>query len=89
MKRTYEVFEYDVWGNEHEGYDVNNRMRSGCEVTLDEDATDAQIIKALKDCGFLRKGLHTKSFDIEGEMDYTLYVTRARDMYPVCELVAE
>lgn len=84
--RKYEIFDYDVWGNAKEGYDVNDCRGTGEIITLKEDDSDAKIIKKLRDCGFLKKGVHARSFDVEGEMDYVLYITSSKDMYPVCEL---
>jgi hypothetical protein len=43
----YDLILYDVWGNEKDGWDVNDGFRCGVSVTLPEDATDAQVIAAI------------------------------------------
>ncbi len=80
----FKVWEYDVWGNEEDGYSVNNRFETDITLCVSEDATDEDIIKALKTTGFLKKGLHYDKFAIEGENDYTLYIDH--EGCPVCEL---
>ena len=86
----YEIIEYDVWGNKVDGYEVNNAFRTGnmVEIDIDNDS-DKTIIKKLKDAGYLAKGLHTTSFEIDGD-EYGLYVNCVKQefngFYPVCEL---
>lgn len=81
----FKVWSYDVWGNEEEGYIVNDRSETDITLCISEDASDRDIIKALKTTGFLKKGLHYDKFIIDGENDYTLYIDYG-DHYPVCEL---
>lgn len=71
--KTYRLYDYDVWGNEKEGYTVNDCFRSCQTIDLDESWDDARIIKALKHAGIIKKGIRAKSIRIDGEMDYTLY----------------
>lgn len=82
---TYKLYAYDVWGNEKEGYEVNNVYSAlvgtnlfdavSVEVELPPDASDRDIIKSIKDSGWLNKKLHYKSFEVEGDFDYTLYLS--------------
>jgi hypothetical protein len=69
----YQLYTYDVWGNEKDGYEVNNIFSTNAIYELDENMTDKEIVKALKDQGLIKKGIHTSSIEIDGEMDYTLY----------------
>jgi len=82
MTRTYKIIDYDVWGNNKDGYEVNAAHYTGCEVTFDDSATNRQIVTALKACGYLRKGLHWRSLKIDGELagetNFTLYVNDIR-----------
>ena len=93
VNTTWEVNTYDVWGNAHDGFDVNDRYRHG-EVTLRlkiqvnnvgaasefESAypSDSQIRQAL--------GLGRYRIDTDGD-DLAIYVNRASNGYPEGELI--
>ena len=41
----YEIFDYDVWGNEEDGYDVNDVMPTG--IIIYTDTSKSSICKKL------------------------------------------
>lgn len=41
----YEIFDYDVWGNEEDGYDVNDVMPTG--IIIFTDTSKSSICKKL------------------------------------------
>lgn len=86
MSKTfkYELYSYDVWGNEEEGYSVNDTFKRGI-IELEND-DDGEIIRELKSMGFLASSAETINFEIEGESDYTIYINGKNDNYPYCEL---
>lgn len=85
--RTYDVHTYDVWGNARDGYSVNDRYMRQAKIELPDEVDDKAIIRALKSAGIVRANCRISSFDIEGERDYTLYITHGPSGgYPVCEL---
>lgn len=43
--KKYEIFDYDVWGNEEDGYDVNDVMPTG--IIIYTDTSKASICKKL------------------------------------------
>ena len=81
--KTYTLWTYDVWGNAEEGYDVNDRSCLDREFAIPtthevfnvgtpqefatDEPTDAQIIKALKDAGYLKKSVQSRRLTIDGE----------------------
>jgi hypothetical protein len=85
MKHTYRLISFDVWGNENDGWDVNDAHYTGINIELDEDCTDKDIVKALKKCGYLKKTLKTKSVRFDGD-DYCIYFSDARNSKPEGEL---
>lgn len=98
-KFKFQVYDYDVWENSRDGFEVNNiypalignNLFNSKEVfiTLAENCTNKDIIKALKKSGWLKKTLKDKCFIIEGDFDYGLYIsydTTNLPYYPVCEL---
>lgn len=48
MTNTYTLINYfDVWGNEVDGYEVNNQCVEATDVIIADDATDQDIINYL------------------------------------------
>jgi hypothetical protein len=101
-KVPYEIISLDVWGNAKDGFTVNNAFRTGrtVEVTAVEhvynentpqefihfSVSNAHIIRALKREGYIKRNIHHKSIEIDGEQDYTLYVNDARNGCPELQL---
>lgn len=89
---TYRVWTYDVWGNLYDGFTVNNRFKQGT-IDFDPEAKDADIIRTLKQAGYINPQCHYNSFEIDGEPDYTLYINYTAQSvggyYPLLELENE
>lgn len=68
----FEVITLDVWGNEKEGYEVNNAFTSGQSFIVPENATDKLILKHVKALGYLNKKTKFSSLVVHGEND--LYI---------------
>ena len=85
----YQLWTYDVWGNKKDGFDVNNRFKEGI-VEIPEDATNREFLKIVRKAISIKRGYHHADFDIDGEPEYTLYVTYTGTSlggwYPVCEM---
>jgi hypothetical protein len=86
----FSIYDYDIVGNKIDGYEVNNVYQTEFKVKLKKNYNKKQIIQKLKKCGYLKKGLHSENFYIDGEFDYTFYLTytgrNADGFLPVCEL---
>ena len=82
----YEVVSLDVWGNRRDGYEVNDAYSTGVYININEDTSDADIIKLLKAAGFLKKTCKNKSFSVNGEFGYSLHITHEPTDYPVYDL---
>lgn len=81
----YTVHPLDVWGNPEDGYTVNNVYPSTGIITLDDNATDADIMRLLVDKFMMRKnGWDYGLVDVVGED--TLYIDY--DGEPLFELRA-
>ncbi len=99
--KSYELWSYDVIGNAKDGYEVNDRScfsrdcqinttkaeyNKGTEQEFTENApSDSQILSALQSIGFLNNKVQVSDLDIDGD-DKNLYITEAKDSYPLCEL---
>jgi len=87
MKKVYKIYDYDLWRDEY-GYYVNNVFGTDFTVALNDNATDLEIIRMLKDKGFINKYIRNKSLNISGD-EYCIYVeycTQKTGLMPVCEL---
>lgn len=83
--RAYELRTYDVWGNEDEGYEVNNTFAAG-RIYLPESFTDEELFSAI---GAETTGENAVEVDGGISDDEHIYVIRERDAYPVCEVTRD
>ena len=90
FRMDYKVLGYDVWGNEEDGYEVNDLYPTPFSISVTENMRDDTIVTRLVEVGFLdKKALEPKElkdFVIEGEHGYYLYLYQEYNRYPVCEL---
>jgi hypothetical protein len=67
---NYQVWGLDVWGNEEDGFTVNNRYRAG-KIRVPEKWTERHFIKALIEAGLFKRGVTTKDVSfVWGDEDY-------------------
>jgi hypothetical protein len=83
---VYDVHPLDVWGNRKEGFEVNDVYPSQGTVTLHEDMTHDEIVRALKREGFIDRHVRTARVGIDGEIGYTLYLRDEKLSKPAYEL---
>jgi len=60
--KSWIVYSLDVWGNEEDGFNVNDRCQVGTVETSD-DAPDAEVWCALIEAGIARGTISQASFD--------------------------
>jgi hypothetical protein len=70
---VFQLIDLDVWGNDRDGYDVNDQSSTDQYYFLQRDWTDKQIVQSLKDQGLIKKTVRYSSVGIDGEWDYELY----------------
>lgn len=85
----YRLYNYDVWGNEHDGFEVNDVYRTSTIVDIPDDANDETIIRILKAEGAIKRNIRFKSIEIDGELEYSLYFTYRPTGRPEFELRRE
>ena len=67
----YELINYfDVWGNEQDGWEINNQCVEKRDITIVDDAKNDDIIEYLKNCDFLTKDCTADDFYILWDCDY-------------------
>jgi hypothetical protein len=69
----YQFYSYDTWGNEKEGYEVNDIQETGIFWVSEEFPKFVDIIKTLKRCGYLKKRYIYKSEYPYDDMEVITY----------------
>lgn len=88
----WEIVTYDVWGNDEDGYEVNNAFNSGMvdlrlKVKRNNPDTAHEFLSAYPSDTQIRQALDCPRVQIETTGDDTvIYVNRARDGYPLGDL---
>lgn len=80
----YTVWSLDVWGNQEDGFEVNDRRRAG-SLIMAKDSSDGSIVRRLVAEGFLRRGTSLSDVEISGDDEFIL-VDDYRTGEPVLQL---
>lgn len=87
---TFGVYTLDVWGNARDGYEVNDRSYTGSRVRLSADGTKADLLRALKEEGLVKKTARTSQMEVDdSNWPYAVYINAAKDSKPIFELTSE
>ena len=87
----FRVYGLDAWGNDEDGYTVNDCMDTGIVIRIADDSTffnkfADSVVHALKRAKLIKKSAWYNRFDIDGDTEYTVYVNDAKNLYPLYEL---
>ena len=94
IKTHWEVWSYDVWGNEKDGFDVNDRYCISrdypimCKIEINNPNTPRQFLSAYPSDYAIKQALSIKKWihiEKDGD-DLTIYVSAAKNGYPLGEL---
>ena len=85
---TIELLNYfDVWGNEIDGWTVNNQTRHLFEVDLHlSEMSDRYILDWLIEIGFLKCTVQLSDLEIRCEDSRFVEIFEARNSYPLCAI---
>jgi hypothetical protein len=86
-KHKYELINYfDVWGNEKDGWEVNNLCSEGYVIIL-EGADDREICEVLRNADFLKPGVGLNRLTVDncnfGDM---IEIFEKKTQKPICRL---
>ena len=76
---------FDVWGNEEDGWEVNNLSIEFNDLYLAPDITNEEIIDYLKNIGYFTKDVQMSDLSIcdDGDM---IEIEKADNGMPLCRL---
>lgn len=103
MKRkAYEIWTYDVWGNDDDGYEVNDRCNQERQAVIELQPrtynqgkpgqftcftpSNEEILAMLKEYDILKNSCTLLDLEIYGD-DKNFYVSAAKNGYPLCEVL--
>ena len=78
---------FDVWGNEEEGYEVNNLCIEERDIVITDDATDKDILEFLVTVGFLNTSDENKVY-LQDYGDGMIEIYQKEHNYPLGRLEA-
>ena len=80
--KKYTIATLDVWGNTKEGFEVNDVFKTSDCIELPENFTDNDVVKALKDVGYLNKSCQQRWINIDGD-ECLMFVEQASTWEPL------
>ena len=82
---SYTLINYfDVWGNEVDGYEVNNQCVEAEDIVIADDATNNDIINYLQLAGYLNTN-DASLFEVEDNGDF-IEIFAKKTMMPLYSL---
>ena len=80
---------FDVWGNETDGYEVNDRIDTNIMLEIPYDVTDEELISKLVNVGFLGNNATVENVRIEWSDETFCELFEMETDLPLCCLVLE
>jgi len=82
---TGRLYNYDVWGNADEGWEVNDRY-FWRDISLPTEYSKKDVWRALLRVGFLKSTVKFDKLDIDISRAEGITVDRVSDGMPICEI---
>ena len=80
---------FDVWGNEDDGWEVNNLCNERENLRLSNNATQADVLALLKGVGFIQESVTLEEITFSIWDRDMIELEQASDGRPICRLEAE
>ena len=87
MKKWRLIDYFDVWGNEEDGWEVNDQTELFDDLVITDDATDEDIINYLISIGYLAKETQTDAVSIDWIDDDIAEIVQVYNDMPLGRLV--
>jgi hypothetical protein len=82
---NWEVITYDVWGNEDDGFEVNQAFTTGRVIEVCDDEDNDSIVEGLINSGEFHAGVVGADIDVDGD-EHVIYINDAKTFEPILEL---
>lgn len=84
MTKTFRLYNYDLWGNSEDGFEVNDVTSTGLLYEIPAEATSAEVLRIVF-------GEDATGYEVNNNYscEETIYIDDADDFAPYCELRAE
>lgn len=87
MKKAHKVIGYDVWGNDEDGYEVNDVYTTNYIIDIEAYDTDETIVSKLINCGYCsKKAKGMIRVDPNIDCFDTIYMVEIATLKPFCEI---
>ena len=84
--KTWNLIGLDVWGNDKDGYEVNDRFTVLSDIKeLPDEPTNDDFACWLRANGFLHKQVNTRYLSFEWIGENNIMVYREKDLIPLYE----
>jgi len=83
--KLYGIHSLDVWGNEEDGFEVNEIYSKDQDLEIPTQATNSEIIRILKEEGFINKTAKNENIEIDDSGD-EIWINDARTGEPIYNL---
>jgi len=84
-KVKWDIHNYDVWGNEEDGFEVNNTFTLARDVLMSSEPTNTEILNVIKEEGLVIDNTRLKDLDIGGDDTY-ITINESATSYPLGDL---
>lgn len=84
--QLWTIWSLDVWGNAKDGFEVNDRCAIDRAFELPLDATDDQIIKALRAANILNPKQRPCRYEVDGSDETHIDINWASNGKPLLSL---
>jgi hypothetical protein len=78
----WDLIEYEVWGNKKDGFEINNLFRVVKGIEINDNDTDKDIVKKLKEVGYLHKYVRMNQMTIENYSEGMIEFYERKDYKP-------
>jgi hypothetical protein len=82
LNMKYDLIEYEVWGNKRDGFEINDCFRVMKGIEIDDNDTDKDIVKKLKEVGYLKNTVRMNQMVIERNSESMIEFYERKDYKP-------
>jgi hypothetical protein len=86
MRKIQIINYFDVWGNEEDGFQVNDLCKGPSDIVAKQPENAREVLQFLKRVGFLQKHVRLNMLDILWSDPDSIEIEQKKDGFPICRL---